>query len=90
MTDKQKQQIIALRRNGAGYGTIASQLGVSINTVKSFCRRHSLVAKTAGAVCEQCGKPITQNPGRKIRGGSGNAFVPMHAGTSGVTATLTW
>ena len=65
MTDKQKQQIITLRRNGAGYGTIASQLGVSINTVKSFCRRHSLVAKTAGAVCEQCGKPITQNPGRK-------------------------
>ena len=35
------------------------------NTVKSFCRRHSLAASTAGAVCEQCGKPIEQNPGRK-------------------------
>jgi endogenous inhibitor of DNA gyrase (YacG/DUF329 family) len=65
MTDKQKQQIITLRRNGAGYGTIASQLGVSINTVKSFCRRHSLATRTNGAVCEQCGKPIAQNPGRK-------------------------
>ena len=65
MTDEQKQQIIALRRDGAGYGRIAMQLQISINTVKSFCRRHSLVAKTVGAVCEQCGKPITQNPGRK-------------------------
>lgn len=53
MTDKQKQLIIILRRNGAGYGTIASQLGVSINTVKSFCRRHSLAPRTDGAVCEQ-------------------------------------
>jgi endogenous inhibitor of DNA gyrase (YacG/DUF329 family) len=65
MMDKQKQQIIALRRNGAGYGTIASQLGVSINTVKSFCRRHSLAAPPTDHLCEQCGRPITQNPGRK-------------------------
>ena len=65
MTDEQKQQIIALRRDGAGYGRIAARLQISINTVKSFCRRHSLAASTAGAVCEQCGKPIEQNPGRK-------------------------
>lgn len=65
MTDEQKQQIIALRRDGEGYGRIAAQLQISINTVKSFCRRHSLAASTAGAVCEQCGKPIEQNPGRK-------------------------
>ena len=65
MTDEQKQQIIALRRDGAGYGRIAAQLQISINTVKSFCRRHSLVARTDGSVCEQCGKPIAQNPGRK-------------------------
>lgn len=65
MTDEQKQQIIALRRAGAGYGRIAMQLQISINTVKSFCRRHSLVTRIDGAVCEQCGKPIDQNPGRK-------------------------
>ena len=47
MTDEQKQQIITLRRDGAGYGRIAAQLQISINTVKSFCRRHSLVAKSA-------------------------------------------
>ena len=65
MTDEQKQQIIALRRDGVGYGRIAAQLQISINTVKSFCRRHSLAARTDGAVCEYCGKPIAQNPGRK-------------------------
>ena len=65
MTGEQKQQIIALRRDGAGYGRIAMQLQISINTVKAFCRRHSLAARTDGAVCEQCGKPIEQNPGRK-------------------------
>lgn len=65
MKDKQKQQIIALRRDGAGYGSIANQLGLSINTVKSFCRRHSLAAPPTDSLCEQCGRPIAQNPGRK-------------------------
>ncbi|WP_302681531.1 helix-turn-helix domain-containing protein [uncultured Megasphaera sp.] len=50
MTDEQKQKIIALSRDGAGYGQIAAAVGISINTVKSFCRRHSLAAKTATAV----------------------------------------
>ena len=48
MTDEQKQQISALRRDGAGSGRIAARLQISINTVKSFCRRHSLAASTAG------------------------------------------
>lgn len=65
MRENQKQQIISLRREGAGYGQIATAIGISINTVKSFCRRHSLTAKTPESVCEQCGKPVTQNPGRK-------------------------
>ncbi len=65
MTDEQKQQIIAMRRDGAGYGSIANQLGLSINTVKSFCRRHSLAAPPTDSLCEQCGRPIAQNPGRK-------------------------
>ena len=65
MTDEQKQQIIALRRMGQDMAGDAAQLQLSINTVKSFCRRHSLVAKSEASVCEQCGKPIEQNPGRK-------------------------
>ena len=65
MKDEQKRQIIALRRDGVGYGGIASQLGLSINTVKSFCRRHSLATPPTESVCEQCGRPIEQTPGRK-------------------------
>lgn len=65
MKDKQKQQIIALRRDVAGYGSIVNQLGLSINTMKSFCRRHSLAAPPTDSICEQCGRPIAQNPGRK-------------------------
>lgn len=65
MTDEQRKQIIALRREGVGYGRIATELNLSINTIKSFCRRNSLVAQTAEGVCETCGKPIHQNPKRK-------------------------
>lgn len=55
MNDEQKQKIISLRRDGAGYGSIATELGISINTVKSFCRRNSLTAPKTGTVCEECG-----------------------------------
>lgn len=39
MTEIQKQNIMALRGRGLSFGQIASQLGLSVNTVKSFCRR---------------------------------------------------
>lgn len=65
MTDEQKRQLIILRRSGDGYGQIASALGISINTVKAFCRRHGLVAEVDETACVQCGKPVVQNPGRK-------------------------
>ncbi len=65
MQPLQKHQIIALRRDGTGYGQIASTVGISINTVKSFCRRHDLTGKKTDSVCEQCGRPVLQQPGRK-------------------------
>jgi DNA-binding CsgD family transcriptional regulator len=42
MTDHQKAQIIKLRAAGNGYGKIARTLGISLNTVKSFCRRNDI------------------------------------------------
>ena len=39
MTENQKTQIAKLRAAGLGYGKIAQQLGMSLNTVKSYCRR---------------------------------------------------
>ena len=41
MTDEQKNKIMELRMLGAGYGKIAQTLDISVNTVKSFCRRHN-------------------------------------------------
>ena len=42
MTENQKAQICALRKQGVGYMKIAQQMGISQNTIKSFCRRNNL------------------------------------------------
>ena len=42
MTTNDKTQIVCMRKAGAGYGVIAQKLGLSVNTVKTFCRRNHL------------------------------------------------
>ena len=71
MTEDQKHQILSLRKQGYGYTKIARELGVSENTVKSYCRRNSL-AKVEREVstphtCLQCGAPVKQNEKRKLK-----------------------
>ncbi len=68
MTDMEKEKIDALRRDGAGYKNIAEQLGLSVNTVKSYCRRNQTTGKpmnTGEHICPTCGKPVAQIPGRR-------------------------
>ncbi len=73
MTDQQKIQTRRLRAEGHGYKDIATLLGISDNTIKSFCRREGLTgqAETPAKivvdthVCKQCGLPVAQNKGRK-------------------------
>lgn len=70
MTDHQKAQIIKLRAAGDGYGKIAKSLGISLNTVKSFCRRNDICSNFSveptlaftgeTTYCENCGQPIRQ------------------------------
>ena len=77
MTENEKDQIITYRKQGYGYSQISNLIGISKNSIKSFCKRHGLggtVAYEASApepteesVCEQCGKPVRQNPGRKLK-----------------------
>ncbi len=62
MTDLEKRQIEDLRKQGNGYKKIAQLTGLSINTVKSFCRR---IGTVSSSQCMQCGKEITQVKGRK-------------------------
>lgn len=75
MNIQQKTEIASLRSQGYGYTKIAQALGLSKNTVKSYCKRNSLsTAALEGAddmpvlmpsFCMECGKPVTQVPGRK-------------------------
>jgi endogenous inhibitor of DNA gyrase (YacG/DUF329 family) len=74
MTDTQKQRIEYLRGKGDSYAAIAAALGISENTVKSYCRRNNLgagyiaelPAKSEGS-CENCGKPLEHTAGAKHR-----------------------
>ena len=45
MTEEQKQQVIRLRKEGCGYTAVAHNVGVSKDTVKSFCRRNGLAGR---------------------------------------------
>ena len=73
MNDTQKLQIQKLRVEGLGYGKIAEKLDISINTIKTYCKRHGFggVAVEQTAVkgdehfCLSCGVPVVQIAGRK-------------------------
>ena len=70
MTDAQKENIRYLRGEGLGYRAIAARLGISENTVKSFCRRNNLTgvaSKEPPQVCRQCGQSLAKAPKRKER-----------------------
>jgi len=70
MTKKEKECVRFLRGEGYGYLAIAPRLGISLNTVKSFCRRNGLggiAEKPDRQTCRQCGKPLAQEPKRPAR-----------------------
>ena len=56
MTDAQKSTVLTLRSKGMSFSKIAETVGLSVNTIKSFCSRHK------GQFCLCCGEPITQPP----------------------------
>lgn len=72
MTNEQRMIVSSLRAQGMGYGAIARKVGISENTVKSFCRRNSQKAeapqqdnKSREHRCLCCGTPVIQHAGRK-------------------------
>lgn len=70
MTNEQKERILTLREKNMTMQAIADELGLSVNTVKSFCRRQKgKPLTTSGDVllCKCCGKPVQQTPGRKTK-----------------------
>lgn len=73
MTNEQRMMVSSLRADGMGYGAIARKVGVSTNTVKSFCRRNAQQEETEQPAapnmgehkCLCCGAAVKQNAGRK-------------------------
>lgn len=69
MINIQKEKIQKMRQEGQSYSHIASTLGISENTIKSYCRRNNLGAtestklkneKEVYTSCKHCGKPLTR------------------------------
>jgi IS30 family transposase len=79
MTTNQKQQVINMRQQGWTYAKIADSIGLSKNTVKTFCWRNKTISCDASEAaannennanknqCEQCNKPLEQRPKQKPR-----------------------
>ena len=69
MTTYEMEQIKTMRLQGLGYMKIGQTLGISNNTVRSFCRRNGLDGDAPKDVifCKHCGKPIKIIPKRKPR-----------------------
>lgn len=74
MNATQKEQIRLLRLQGTGYSKTAQSLGLSENTVKSYCKRNNLggvaIAKvhsnmTELGFCKNCGNQLEQKKGSK-------------------------
>ena len=75
MTSAERDYIIRYRQSGKSCAEIARFLGLSANTVKSFCQRNSIVpiapntqaslTALSETVCLYCGEKVKQQPHRK-------------------------
>ena len=74
MTVPQKEQIVALRGQGLSYLEIADRVGISKNTIKTFCRRNAIDAVIASEEtkhndfydhCPQCGSQLQKTRSTK-------------------------
>lgn len=76
MTRIEKERVRQMRLEGISHSQIASGLGLSVNTVKSYCRRNNLPGggiafapktddKGDNTCCKQCGKRLVLNSKHK-------------------------
>ena len=66
MTKQEIETLNLMRSHDKSAADIAITLGLSVNTVRSYIRRHP--PKDAVQIgCRQCGKPVLQAKGRKAK-----------------------
>ena len=86
MTDQEKQRIAVMRSLGESYNEIAVKLNLSVNTVKTFCRRNQLtgVRATFSVPEDLSATPSTQSLISGADGGnSTDAEEPENVGKPG-------
>ena len=71
MTQEQKTLILYYREQHMTYREIGEKLGLSPDTVKTFCRRNTpqedRTEASASSQCRNCGAPVHPLPGRRER-----------------------
>ena len=71
MTQEQKTLILHYREQHMTYRQIGEKLGLSPDTVKTFCRRKRAQSERTEegvqAQCRNCGAPVHPLPGRRER-----------------------
>ena len=60
MTTREKELVISMRQKGTTFSEISGKVGVSLNTVKSFCYRNNIKPsrKKTTVTCKYCGNEI--------------------------------
>jgi len=62
MTEREIVRITQLQKQGLGYRRIASELRLSPNTVKSYCKRHPVAVETYDkSLCKNCMTPLVKH-----------------------------
>ena len=75
MKSSDRETVIRLRSQGVPYSNISKETGISINTIKSYCRRHDIYPshrmqdtynlRPDITHCEYCGELLQQDGKRK-------------------------
>ena len=67
MTNKEKQRIVEMRKEGYSYESIAKKINLARSTVSSFCSRNDIDKKSSYQYknCKCCGGLFEQKPNRK-------------------------
>lgn len=65
MDNFERREIERMYWDGYGPTAISYELSISINTIKSYIRRHPSMKKASR--CLYCGKVISQTKGHKVK-----------------------
>ncbi len=93
MTDKEKKQVETYRKNGYGYKRISNLTNLSVNTIKSYCKRNKLMSSDISNIIQKIKFFIVSNAEKllsKANTANTRDSVQIPAETNGGTIILIW